>query len=157
MIYLTILFPQPVKYIIYIYIIKIRVRATQEECLVKYSVKKKYQEQYQFCKIRGVHGSDYEECFLLGYENPVHTPQETHYVSATEPSWLMLCKIWGFHGGDYDERSFLGYEIPVPTSQETHHVSTIEPSRLILCKIWSFHGCHYEKCCLPGRDTVWLL
>jgi hypothetical protein len=26
-------------------------------------------------------------------KNPVRTSQETHYVSATEPSRLMLCKI----------------------------------------------------------------
>jgi hypothetical protein len=30
---------------------------------------------------------------LLGYKNPVCTSQETHYVSAIEPSRLMLCKI----------------------------------------------------------------
>jgi hypothetical protein len=39
------------------------------------------------------HGGDYEECRLLRYKNPVRTSQETHYVSATEPSRLMLCKI----------------------------------------------------------------
>jgi hypothetical protein len=56
------------------------------------------------CDVRqGFHGSDYEECDLLGYKNPVHTWQETHYVSATEPSLLMLCKICGFHGSDYEE------------------------------------------------------
>jgi hypothetical protein len=38
-------------------------------------------------------GSDYEECRLLGYKNPVRTSWETHYVSAIEPSQLMLCKI----------------------------------------------------------------
>jgi hypothetical protein len=38
------------------------------------------------------HG-DYEECRLLGYKPPVRTSQETHYVSATEPSQLMLCKV----------------------------------------------------------------
>jgi hypothetical protein len=54
-------------------------------------------------KILGFHGGDYEECLLLGYENPVHTSQETHYVSATESSRLMLCKIRGFHGDDYEE------------------------------------------------------
>jgi hypothetical protein len=37
---------------------------------------------------------------LLGCKNPVRSSQETHYVSATEPSRLMLCKIYGFHGGD---------------------------------------------------------
>jgi hypothetical protein len=36
---------------------------------------------------------DYEEWHLLGYKNPVRTSQETHYVSATEPSRLMLCNI----------------------------------------------------------------
>jgi hypothetical protein len=44
------------------------------------------------CKILGFHGGDYEECRLLGYKNPVHTSQETYYLSATEPSRLMLCK-----------------------------------------------------------------
>jgi hypothetical protein len=38
-------------------------------------------------------GSDYEECRLLGYKNPVRTSQETHYVSVTECSQLMLCRI----------------------------------------------------------------
>jgi hypothetical protein len=41
----------------------------------------------------GFHGGDNEECRLLGYRNPVRTSQETHYVSATEPSQLMPCKI----------------------------------------------------------------
>jgi hypothetical protein len=36
---------------------------------------------------------DYEECRLLGYKTPLRTSQETHYVSATESSQLMLCKI----------------------------------------------------------------
>jgi hypothetical protein len=30
---------------------------------------------------------------FLGYKNPLRTSQETHYVSATEFSQLMLCKI----------------------------------------------------------------
>jgi hypothetical protein len=34
-----------------------------------------------------------EECHLLGYKNSVHTSQERHYFSATEPNRLMLCKI----------------------------------------------------------------
>jgi hypothetical protein len=34
-----------------------------------------------------------QECRLLEYTNPVGTSQETHHVSATESSWLMLCKI----------------------------------------------------------------
>jgi hypothetical protein len=48
-------------------------------------------------------GGDYEECRLMGYKNPVRTPQGRNYVSATESSWLMLCKIWGFHSGDCGE------------------------------------------------------
>jgi hypothetical protein len=45
------------------------------------------------CYVRRLQGDDYEECRLLGYRNPIRTSQETHYVSATEPSQLMLCKI----------------------------------------------------------------
>jgi hypothetical protein len=74
-------------------------------------------------KIRGFHGSDYEECLLLWSENPVRTSQETHYVSATEISQLMLCKIWGFHGCDYEECRLLGYRNPVRISRETHYLS----------------------------------
>jgi hypothetical protein len=55
--------------------------------------------------------------------NPVRTSQETHYVSATGPSLLMLCKIGGFHGSDYEECRLLGYKTLVRTSQETHYVS----------------------------------
>jgi hypothetical protein len=62
-----------------------------------------------------------EECRLLGYKNPVRTSQETHYVSATESSQLMICKICGFHGGDYEECRLLGHKNPVRTSQETHY------------------------------------
>jgi hypothetical protein len=54
-------------------------------------------------KIWDFHGGDYEECRLLGYKNPFLTSQETHYVSTTELSRLMLCKIGGFQGGDYEE------------------------------------------------------
>jgi hypothetical protein len=46
-------------------------------------------------------------------------PHRKYYVSATEPSRLMLCKICGFHGGDYEERRLLAYKNPVRTSQET--------------------------------------
>jgi hypothetical protein len=81
---------------------------------------------------------------------PVHTSQETHYVSATEPSWLMLRKIWGFHGGDYDECSLFGHENLIHTSQETQYVTATEPSRLLLCKIWGFHGSDYEEYRLLG-------
>jgi hypothetical protein len=54
-------------------------------------------------KIWGLHGGDYEECRPLGYQNSVHTSQETHYFSVTEPSLLMIRKILGFHGGYYEE------------------------------------------------------
>jgi hypothetical protein len=108
------------------------------------------------CKIWGVYGGDYEECRLLGYKNPVRTSQETHYVSATKSSQLMLCKIWGFHGGDYEECRFLGYKTPVRTSQETHYVSATESSQLMLCKIWGFYGGDYEECCLQWYKTQFL-
>jgi hypothetical protein len=105
-------------------------------------------------KIWGFHGSDYEECRLLGFKNPVRTSQETHYVSATEPSQLMLCKIWGFRGGDYEDCRLLGYETPVRTSQETHYISATEPSQLMLCKIWGLHGSNYEECLLLGYKNL---
>jgi hypothetical protein len=76
--------------------------------------------------------------------------KESHYVSTTESSQLMLCKIWGFHGVDYEEWCLLGYKTPVRTSQETRYVSTTESSQLMLCKIWGFHGCDYEECRLLG-------
>jgi hypothetical protein len=47
------------------------------------------------CNIWGSHSNGYEECRLLGYKNQVHTSQETHYISTTESSWIMLC--------DYEE------------------------------------------------------
>jgi hypothetical protein len=59
-----------------------------------------YKHNIPVCEFWGFHGSDYEECRPLGYKNPVHTSQQTHYISVTESSQLMLCKIWGFHGGD---------------------------------------------------------
>jgi hypothetical protein len=70
---------------------------------------------------------------LLAYKYPDRTSQETYYVSATEPSQLMLCKIWGFHGADYEECRLLAYKNPVRSSQETHYVSATELSRLMLC------------------------
>jgi hypothetical protein len=59
------------------------------------------------CKIGGFHGGDYEKSHLLGYRNPVHTLQETHYVSDTEPSQLIVCKILVSHGSDYEEYRLL--------------------------------------------------
>jgi hypothetical protein len=56
---------------------------------------------------------------VFWYIKTQFVPQETHYVSAIEPSRLMLCKISGFHCGDYEECRLLGYKNPVRTSQET--------------------------------------
>jgi hypothetical protein len=105
---------------------------------------------YLICKVWGHHGSDYEECRLLGYENPVLTSQKTNYVSATEPSQLMPYIIWGFHGGDCEECRLLGYKNPVLTSQKTNYVSATEPSQLMLYMIWGFHGGDCEECRLLG-------
>jgi hypothetical protein len=97
-------------------------------------------------KMWGFHGGDYEECCLLIYRNPVRTSQETHYVSVTGSSQLILCKMWGFHGSDYEQCRILGYKIRVRTSQETHYFSATESSQLMLCKMWDFHGTDYEEC-----------
>jgi hypothetical protein len=59
------------------------------------------------CKIWGFHSVDYEEFRLRWYKNPVHTSQETYYVSATEPSQLMPCKICGCRGCHYKESRLL--------------------------------------------------
>jgi hypothetical protein len=48
---------------------------------------------YDYARFEFFCGGDYEEYRLLGYKNRVRTSQETHYVSATELSKLMLCKI----------------------------------------------------------------
>jgi hypothetical protein len=64
--------------------------------------------------------------------NPVRTSQETHYISATESSQLMLCKSLGCHGGDYEECRILGHKNPVLTSHKTHYVTATELSRLML-------------------------
>jgi hypothetical protein len=72
------------------------------------------------CKIWVRRGGDYEECRLLGYKNSVPISQETHYLSTTELSQLMLCKILGFHDGDYEECGLLGYKNPGRTSQDKH-------------------------------------
>jgi hypothetical protein len=108
------------------------------------------------CKVCGFRGGDYEECRLLGYKNPVRTSQETHYVSATQSSQLMLRKIWGFHSGDYEECRRLGYKNPVRTSQETHYVSATEPSQLMLCKIWGIHFGDYGEWRLLGYKIQFL-
>jgi hypothetical protein len=84
------------------------------------------------CKICRFHGGDYEEHRFLGYENPVLTSQETHYVSATEPSRIMPYKISGFHGDDYEEFLLVGYKNPVRTSQETHYFSATESNWLMI-------------------------
>jgi hypothetical protein len=80
------------------------------------------------CKVWGFHGGDCEECRLLGYKDPVCTSQEKYYVSATEPSRLMLWKSWGFLCGDYEECRLLGYKDPVRTSQEKYYVSATSPA-----------------------------
>jgi hypothetical protein len=72
------------------------------------------------CKVSSFHGSDYGECSVLGYKNPVRISEETHYVPTGEPRRLMLCKISGFDGGVYEKCLLLGYKNPVHTSQEAN-------------------------------------
>jgi hypothetical protein len=72
------------------------------ECCVSYR-----KQNHWIWEIWGFPWGDYEECHLLWYKNPVRTSQQTHYVTATEPSQLILCEILGFHGGDYEECGLL--------------------------------------------------
>jgi hypothetical protein len=102
------------------------------------------------CKILGLQGGDYEERRLLRYKNAIRTWQQTHYVSTTQSSQLMLYKIWGFHGGDYEEWRILGYINPIRTWKETHYIPAIESSQLMLRKIWGFYCSDYEECLLLG-------
>jgi hypothetical protein len=44
-------------------------------------------------KFSAFHCGDYEECSLQGYKNLVRTLQKAQYVTATEPSQLMLCRF----------------------------------------------------------------
>jgi hypothetical protein len=62
----------------------------------------------------------------------VRTSQETHHVSATEPSRLMVCgetvAVCCENRMEHTDTLWA-----VRTSQETHHVSATEPSRLMVC------------------------
>jgi hypothetical protein len=69
-----------------------------------------------------------EERRLLGYKNAVRTSQQTHYVSATEPSLLILCTIRGFHGGDYEECRILGCDAEWLLKEPTFRRSVLPPS-----------------------------
>jgi hypothetical protein len=62
-------------------------------------------------------------------------PHRKLYVSAKEPTRLMLCQTFGFHGGAYEECRFLGYKNPGRASQEAYYVFVKEPTRLMLCQI----------------------
>jgi hypothetical protein len=44
----------------------------------------------QVTALEPLSGGDYEECRRLVYKTPVRASQETHYVSTTEPSRVML-------------------------------------------------------------------
>jgi hypothetical protein len=66
-------------------------------------------KEQRVCKIWDFQGVDNKERFLLGYKNPVRTSQETRYISAIEPTRLMLRKAWGFHFGNYEECHHLGF------------------------------------------------
>jgi hypothetical protein len=104
------------------------------------------------CKIWGVHGSDYEECRLMGYKNPVRTSQETlrlryrsQPVNALQDLRFSRQWLW--------RMSSSGYKNPIRTSQETHYVYATDHSQLMLCKIWGVHSDDYEECCLLGNKN----
>jgi hypothetical protein len=80
------------------------------------------------CKFRDFHGGGYEECCLLGYKKPVHTSQEAHGLSTTDPSRLMLCTISGFHGDEYDECRLLGCGGMWIFIQLTYRINVSPPS-----------------------------
>jgi hypothetical protein len=48
---------------------------------------------FKWCKIWDYYGGNYEEFRFLGYKTPIRNSQETHYMSATESSRLMLCNF----------------------------------------------------------------
>jgi hypothetical protein len=79
------------------------------------------------------HGGDYEEC-LLGYKIPVCTSQETHYVSATEPSPLIYVRFQVFTPVTMNNAVFWDIKSQIILHRK-HMVSATEPSRLMLCKI----------------------
>jgi hypothetical protein len=76
----------------------------------------------------------------------VHTSQETHRVSATEPNRLMLCgeTVAVCCENRTEHRDTLW---AVRASQETHHVSATEPNRLMLCgeTVAVCYGNHLES------------
>jgi hypothetical protein len=84
----------------------------------------------------------------------IHTSQETHQVSITEPNWLMLCgqtvAVWCVWSENRTEHTNTLWA--VRTSQESHHVSTTEPNRLML------FGQTVAVCCenrTEHTDTLW--
>jgi hypothetical protein len=69
----------------------LRLSRRTDDCI--YNPLSHFKSHYITRKIGGFHGGDYEERRLLGYKTPVRTSQETHHVSATQDSRLVLCKI----------------------------------------------------------------
>jgi hypothetical protein len=67
-------------------------------------------------------------------QNAVRISQETHYVSATEPNWLMLIGelITVYCENHTEHTDTLCGQNAVCNSQETHYASATEPSRLML-------------------------
>jgi hypothetical protein len=51
------------------------------------------EDLYSYIRPEEFHGGDYEEFRFLEYRNPVRTTQETHILSDTEFSRLMLCEF----------------------------------------------------------------
>jgi hypothetical protein len=71
--------------------------------------------------------------FQIIYKNPVRTSRETHYVSATKPSRLMLFRETFARTIQNTQIHFqIIYNNPVRTSQETHYVSATKLTRLML-------------------------
>jgi hypothetical protein len=109
------------------------------------------------CNIWSFYGSDYEECRPLGYKNPVCTAQETHCVSTTESSLLMLYVSFEVFTA-VTMKNVVFWDIKTQFVLHRRHITyPLQSSQLILCKIWSFHGDHYEECRLLGYKTQFVL
>jgi hypothetical protein len=103
------------------------------------------QRNTNFCKMWALHGSDWRMARSGIYINKVRTSQETHYLSATESSQLMLCKIWGLSWRWLWRMSRSG--IYKPSSYQTGDTLRLRYKAQLdnSIKIWGSHGSDYEE------------
>jgi hypothetical protein len=80
-----------------------------ERLTIKGFIESLHSCNYSFVRFEVLKAVSIKNAVFKEYNNPVRTSHETHYVSATEPSQLMLCKIRDFHGGDNEECRLMRY------------------------------------------------